>query len=284
MSAAAALGSPSARPRYIPAEVSNWLTSFWMTMGFGLLLLIMLWPEVGQVMGMFEGAFGRVLLLLILGGVVGVGSFVTLGVVQADESRYRLGKLFLLIAMIVGALAAIAVVIIRLQAPTTTEAGLQSPGFIGASPTLGAMLLIVAFLMPLFFGILTLSIGVQPGIKRFFNPPQESVLIEAEVDADAGPSTKPMGQTAEPVAVEDEVVVVEDDAVAFVEETAAADAPLEVPADLDQPLAVDSHFDIDINQPVDATIQSDPIVPVKPEDVDQPLTGDDLKPLDDESK
>lgn len=288
----AALEAPARAPRLIPAEISNWIASFWLTLGFGVVLMLLLWPEVGNLAGFLVGGVGRTFFLLLVGGLVGVGGYVTIGVLRADANRFRLGKLFLLIALIVGALAAIGVIVIRMQAPQTMDAGLQSPTFWGASPTLAALLLVTAFLLPLFFGVMALSMGGQAPIKNFFNPPEE--IIEPELE-DEGPRTRPMkpgakaarsaaasAASVEVAPVEDEVVVVEDDAAA-VEESAAAAAP----HDSEAPLAVDSDFEISLEQ-AEAKLggdktQATPVKPVMPDEVDAPLPAGEFD-LDDEKK
>jgi hypothetical protein len=256
----AALEAPARGPRLIPAEISNWIASFWLTLGFGVVLMLLLWPELGELASFFVGGGGRTLFLLIVGGLVAVGGYVTIGVLQADASRFRLGKIFLLVALFVGALAAIGLVILRMQAPQTMDAGLQSPTFWGASPTLAALL-----------------------------------FIEPEVE-DEGPRTRPMkardsaaaaaaaaAVAAEEPLAEDQVEVVEEEVVSFDEGQAA-----EAPQNVEEPLPVDSDFEINLGKAearlagVDQTQQT-PVKPVMPDEIDAPLPAGEFE-LDDDTK
>jgi hypothetical protein len=293
----AAMGGSAPRPRFIPAEISNWVLSYWLAVGFGLLLLLVLWPEVGEVAGFMAGGFGRLVFGLISAVAIAAAAVVTAGVLSANEARFRQGKLILLIGIIVLLLVAVGLIVLQMQAPQTVEAGLQSPSFWGASPTLAALLLVTMVLLPLFFCVLVLSMGGQPAIKNFFNPPAAEEFIEPDM-ADEGEEGPPTRLADSPEIAEDEVlgsqeiVVVDDEAEASASageaEAALASSVPEPPADIDEPLRVDSDFEIAIEAAeaqlakADKT-QTTSVKPVQPDEIDAPLPADEFQ-LDDESE
>lgn len=293
----AAVGGSAPRPRFIPAEISNWVLSYWLAVGFGLLLLLVLWPEVGEAFGFMAGGFGRVVFGVIAVAAVAVAAVVTAGVLAANESRFRQGKIALMISLIVVLLLAVGLVVLRMQAPQTVEAGLQAPTFWGASPTLATLLLVTAFLLPLLFGVLALSMGGQPAIKDFFNPPAPEEFIEPEVsdESEEGPPTRLAdgpGTGEEDVLGSQEIVVVEDEAEAAAgagaaEAGAASSAP-EPPADIDEPLRVDSDFELSLEAAEAKLAKADKtetttVKPVQPDEIDAPLPADEFQ-LDDDSE
>lgn len=293
----AAVGESAPRRRFIPTEISNWILSYWLAVGFGLLLLLILWPEVGEVAGFMAGGFGRLVLGLISAAAIAAAAVVTAGVSVANESRFRQGKVILLIGVIVILLLASGLIVLRMQAPQTIDAGLQSPAFWGASPILATMLLVTGFLLPLLFCVLVVSMGGQPAIKEFFNPPAAEEFIEAEMtdEAEDGPPTRlaDAPEAAEEEALgSQEIVVVTEDAESAAgagegEAGAATSAP-EPPADVDELLRVDSDFQLSLEAEEAKLAKADKtesthVKPVHPDEIDVPLPADEFQ-LDDEGE
>ena len=171
----AAAPAPPPKPRVLPAEVNNFVTMFWLALGFGALLLLILWPDVG---GFMPFTLSLVVLFAILAGVIAIGAWVSRGITLGNKGALAVGKMVLLVGMIAGLVGLIIYFVLKFSAgaPATPAGSIAGPGFIGASPLLGGSLLAFACLLPLFFALMGFFMSMRDEIDHYFNPPAEDAL------------------------------------------------------------------------------------------------------------
>lgn len=228
---------PKARP--LTPIMSNYVASMWLALGFGILLLLILWPELGAFL---PGGFNFTILLAIIGGLVGLTAWLTRAIVMGNEGAMKLSRTLLLVGLIVLLAGTIGFMVWKLSGESAPAAGgTPAPNFFGASPLLSASLLSFAVLLPLLFAMMGFFLGMRDEVDLFFNPPAETdedetqfrrprVVDPAEVEEQLAAERA----AAEAAALEAEMKAQE---AALVEEVLAEEEPGEVIVDGSDPHA-----------------------------------------------
>ncbi len=203
------------RRKFVPPELNDTLTAWWLTIVGVLAALAALWPMLltaaGDSFGLLKGGEVTVTGWAVLGGI-GVlfllaGAFVAIGLLKRNQSALGMLRIGLIVWMVVG-LAVLGGLIFLMMG---TGKVLQPV------PILGGVLLILVALLPFFFGVLGLSLSRAEAVKEYLAP------IEPETAAVEAPAEEEMAvETMADETVEEAVAEVTDEAVG--EDRAAASA------------------------------------------------------------
>ncbi|MER3415682.1 MAG: hypothetical protein C4297_05655 [Gemmataceae bacterium] len=156
------MSTASATARRLPVEVSNLLVSWWLALGLGTLGVCFLWPKVALF-----GTAGQGMAWLVPGIIAVVnlfiGGWVHTGLAARRERIRWLYRLFLGGAL-PGLLPAAVLVLILVTVPN----GTSTLGISGAKvPVLSVSLLTLIIFLPVFFGILSLSLSLTDEVLDF---------------------------------------------------------------------------------------------------------------------
>lgn len=175
----ASYAAPSSNERrWMPPEVNNLLTAWWLTLAFAGLLILMLTPDLPFGLA----SLGNFLWFAVGAGIVALGGYVGWGIAQGWPSALRICKLALLIGLIAGLIGTIGFFVLKSQESPAAVAGAPPPaGAMGASITLSMALMAFAILPPFLFAMLGLSLSQGDAIQQyFFPPPPEEVTVKTE--------------------------------------------------------------------------------------------------------
>ncbi len=216
MSTAAADPLLLLRRKFVPPELNNTLTAWWLTIVGVLAALAALWPMLltafGDSFGLIKGGEVTATGWAVLGGIGALfllaGAFVAVGLLKRNQSALGMLRIGLIVWMLVG-LAVLGGLIFL-----TMGGGKVS---LQPVPILGGVLLVLVGLLPFFFGVLGLSLSRAEAVKEYLAPMEpETAAVEAPAEEEMAVETM-ADETVEEAAEE-----VTDEAVA--EDRAAANA------------------------------------------------------------
>jgi hypothetical protein len=178
MSSSAAAPKVILSPDRLPPEVSSTLTALWLSIGFGIVALLALWPMMlSAAPAVFPDVkdtnnlsnLGWMALGTLIGSILIVGILVSLQVRHKKKAGLRFLRLSMLGGMAVGLLIVGGIVFVIMQA--------QSQAPLGPAPMISLLMLGLAGLLPFGFAIFALSYAGTDPVEAYFRPeaPPEEV-------------------------------------------------------------------------------------------------------------
>jgi hypothetical protein len=251
-----AMTVPAPPRRGYPPAIGNLLASWWLALGFWVLLLAILWPEMplpGALNAIKTGMLtGIVLILLVLGTIV------AWGIAAARPGMLRVMKLALLIGMGLGVVVVGVFFVAKMRAGDAAPSPHPPLTFLGPNPVVAGALLGLAGLLPFLFALFALSFTTSDEVTHHFYPPAEEhtavtrPVVMAREEAAALAAEEEAAAEAEALAAAEAAAAAEAEraaAEAAAAEAAAAEAAAE--KDHDAPLAVDSDLDLFVDDDKD---------------------------------
>lgn len=170
MSSAASAPKVVLSPDRLPPEVGSTMTALWLSIGFGVVVLLALWPMMlSAAPAMFPDVkdtnnlanLGWMALVVLVGSILLVGVAVSLQVRRKKKAGLRFLRLAMLGGMALGLLIVVGVIVVVMQ---------KSDGALGPAPMISGIMFTLATLPPFIFGIFVLSYAGTDSVEAYFRP------------------------------------------------------------------------------------------------------------------